>query len=63
MYKTIDVLNYDDFSLDKYITNLYNSMDKKIFKALIFLLVILMEYIMQLNLLNNIKKKLNIFFH
>ena len=29
MYKPIDILNYDDLSLDKYITNLYNSIDKK----------------------------------
>ena len=33
IYKPIEVLNYDDLSLDKYITNLYNSMDKKLFKA------------------------------
>ena len=33
MYKPINVLNYDDLSLDEYITNLYNSMDKKVYKA------------------------------
>ena len=33
MYKPINVLNYDDLLLDKYITNLYNSMDKKVYKA------------------------------
>lgn len=33
MYNPINVLNYDDLSLDKYITNLYNLIDKKIYKA------------------------------
>ena len=28
MFKPINVLNYDDLSLDKYITNLYKSLDK-----------------------------------
>ena len=34
MYKPINILNYYDLSLDKYITNLYNSIDKKVYKAL-----------------------------
>jgi hypothetical protein len=33
MYKPIKHLDYGDLSLDKYITNLYNSMDKKVYKA------------------------------
>lgn len=32
MYKPIDNINYNDLSLDKYITNLYNTIDKKIYK-------------------------------
>jgi hypothetical protein len=31
-YKPIDHLDYDDLALDKYITNLYGTIDKKIFK-------------------------------
>ena len=33
MYEPIDYLDYDDLFLDKYITKLYNSIDKKIYKA------------------------------
>jgi hypothetical protein len=29
LYKPIKQLDYDDLSLDKYITNLYNNMDKQ----------------------------------
>lgn len=32
MYNPIDTLHYDDFALDKYITNLYNIIDKKVYK-------------------------------
>jgi len=32
MYKPIDNIDYNDLSLDKYITNLYNTIDKKIYK-------------------------------
>jgi hypothetical protein len=32
MYKPINILNYDDLSLDKYITNLYNMIDKNKYK-------------------------------
>ena len=37
MYKPINVLNYNDLSLDKYIENLYNSIDKKYIKHIILL--------------------------
>jgi predicted esterase len=33
MFTPINNINYDDLSLDKFITKLYNSMDKKIYKA------------------------------
>ena len=33
MYEPIDYLNYDDLSLDKYITNFYKSIDKTKYKA------------------------------
>jgi hypothetical protein len=32
MYNPIDNIDYDDLSLDKYITKLYNELDKKIYK-------------------------------
>jgi hypothetical protein len=32
MYKPIDNIDYNDLSLDKYITNLYNSINKKVYK-------------------------------
>ena len=32
LYKPIDTLQYDDLILDKYITNLYNIIDKKVYK-------------------------------
>jgi predicted alpha/beta hydrolase family esterase len=32
LYNPIDTLHYDDLSLDKYITNLYNIIDKKVYK-------------------------------
>lgn len=31
MYKPITTINYEDFSIDKYITNLYDTLDKKIY--------------------------------
>jgi len=31
MYKPITTIDYDNLSIDKYITNLYNTLDKKIY--------------------------------